>query len=1097
MAANVAPPPTPGDQVGPYQLCELLGVGGMATVYRAVDASGAECAVKILHPGKAQTDELKRFRREFLALRDLRHSGIVQVYEAGAHNDYPWIAMEYVDGADLGSLIERWQANPPPNRFADVERIFRGLCDALSYVHEKGLIHRDLKPSNVLVNQSGEAKLTDFGVVKAPGAFTTQLTMAGKLVGTVAFMSPEQITGEEVTAKSDLYCLGAVLYMMLTLRRPIEADNIAGYLARHITETPRLPSLVVSEVPRNLERICMNLLEKEPCQRPASAQEVLSMIEGTEVAAVRTIHGRDAELGWLEQQLDRLAIGSGGVAVLVGPSGIGRTAILEVFVERARRRGHVVAAASGTRVGVIEQLAAQFPTDSSLGEGVCRGPCVLVVDDLDRLEAQAMSTLTDMVRSRVAIEGLPILLVGSVEGVAGVAAGLVTGADTGLSSQRLDLTGIDREATIAIVREQGVGGAMAAALGRRLAEELQGSPGAIVEQVGALVQAGWLVPSGGGVLRASCGMSALKNDPLPLPERIRHQEASRIESLSAPLRKVFDVLVVLDMEATIELVADISGIDMGPLSGSVRELVSRGFVRRREEGVHEILSLVSERYRDVAYSLIPKEWRSNLHRGIAEALRRRSRRQSGSFAEVIASHLLSGGQVGEAYPMLLVAAQSTLRSGKLQAASLLLDKADRARELGEDAMDTVAAIRCRRRLYSLRGQVLHQGDRPKEALEAWKIALASAREEGDAESVARAQAGLGLSRVVLGDVAAAAAGLEQSLARLPQGDPMWTEAAEALARTRLAQGDAGGAERLWMELLDLGREMGEGEVFAQAKAGLGLIALVKGQTNRGRDELDNAVYRMRDQANQKRLPTCLFRLSELAHAEGRLEQARELALEAESSCRDQAQIRGCVRSLGMAAQALLDLGQTSAAKLVAQDSATLARAQGAPKDVADVASVVTTARVLAHLGLHDEAQAILPTSPPAEVRDAVGLDDPIGGMLAVKSRIVAARNPIVAVALARQVVDRVPPVLPWMQVRHLLDAAHTLVAAKDETASNLVSRILQILDGTPYRLLVMEASVVSSRLSPGGSAEITANRLCVALDHELGSPQGFKERWRV
>jgi tetratricopeptide (TPR) repeat protein len=1095
MCASVAPPPTPGDQVGPYQLQELLGVGGMATVYRAVDESGAECAVKILHPGKAQTDELKRFRREFLALRDLRHPGIVQVYEAGGHNDYPWIAMEYVDGVDLGTLIERWQANPPPSRYADLERIFRGLCDALSYVHEKGLIHRDLKPSNVLVNPSGEAKLTDFGVVKAPGAFTTQLTMAGKLVGTVAFMSPEQITGEDVTAKSDLYCLGAVLYMMLTLRRPIEADNIAGYLARHITETPRLPSTIVADVPRHLERICMNLLEKEPAQRPASAAEVLAMVEGDEPIVQRSIHGRDAQLSWLDQRLDRLTSGSGGVAIIVGRMGVGRTALLEVFVERARRGGYVVAAASGSKVGVVEQLVAQIPGEGPLADRVCRGPCVLVVDDLDRLDGPPMAALTELVRGRVAIEGLPVLLVGSVASTAGVAAGLCTGADTGLSSQRLDLGGIDREGAIAIVRDQGVGGAMGAALGRRLVDELDGSPGAIVEQVAALVQAGWLVPSPGGGLRASCGMSAIKNDPLPLPERIRRQEAERIEGLAESLRPVFDVLVVLDMEATTDLVGEISGVDPGPLADIVRALVSQGFVRCREEGVHQIVSLVSDRFRDVAYSLISKSVRSNLHRLIAEALRRRSRRRSGTFAEVIATHLLSGGQVGEAYPMLLVAAQSILRAGKVQAAIKLLEKADRARELGEDAMEPMAAIRCRRRLYSLRGQVLHQTGKPNEALEAWKAALASAREEGDAESVARAQAGLGLARVALGEVVEASSGLEQSLARLPQGDPMWTEAAEALARTRLAQGDAGGAERLWRELLDLGREMGEGEVYAQATAGLGLIALVQGQTARGRDELENAVFRMRDQANQKRLPTCLLRLSELAHAEGRLEQAREHALEAETICRDQGQIRGCVRALGMAATALYDLGQEAGAKLVAQDSATLARAQGAPQSVADVASVIATARVLSALGLLKEAQVLLPTSPPAEIREAVGLDDPIGGMLGVKSCIVLARNPIVAVALARQVVDRTPPALPWLHIRHLMDATHTLISAGDETAPDAVERIEQLVAGTSYRLLQLEASLLSARLSPGGAPAIAANHLRDVLDQELGSPKGFGARW--
>ena len=199
MRAHIEPPPLPGDQVGSYRLGDMLGVGGMATVYKATHPEHGLVALKVLHPGKADTEEARRFRREFLTLRELDHPAVVRVFEAGKHGVYPWLAMEYVDGVDLGTLVDRWNAEPPADRFGRVEVIFRDLCEALRAVHVAGLVHRDLKPSNVLVTSGGRAKLTDFGVVKSQGGqFTTQLTVAGKLVGTVAFMAPEQITGEVV-----------------------------------------------------------------------------------------------------------------------------------------------------------------------------------------------------------------------------------------------------------------------------------------------------------------------------------------------------------------------------------------------------------------------------------------------------------------------------------------------------------------------------------------------------------------------------------------------------------------------------------------------------------------------------------------------------------------------------------------------------------------------------------------------------------------------------------------------------------------------------------------------------------------------------------
>lgn len=1098
----VTPPPTPGDTVGPYVLGELLGVGGMATVYRGVDQSNNVAAVKILHPGKAQTDEVKRFEREFLALRDLRHPSVVQVYEAGVAGEYPWIAMEYVDGSDLGTLVDRWTANPPLDRFAQAERIFRGLCEGLQLIHSKGLIHRDLKPSNVLVTSNGEAKLTDFGVVKAPGAFTTQLTVAGKLVGTVAFMSPEQITGDPVTPASDLYSLGAVLYVLLTLRRPIEADNVAGYLARHITETPRLPSDIDSNVPPHLERVCMSLLKKEPIQRPSSAADVLAMLDGTADGPFRNVHGRDSEMDWLMARLEAIERGAGGVALIVGDVGSGRTALLEQFVHSVGSRGVVCAAASGARTELVGQLSRQLPAQAAgsaswlgLATAASLQPTVLVVDDLDQMDQSAIEGMTNLLRQQVAIEGSPILLVGSVRSVDGPLAPIANGTATGLTPDTLEVLGLERPAVIALVRELGVAGAFGAALGRRLTIDLGGVPGAVVEQVNALVQSGWLIPTHDGGLRAGCTMEALRNDPLPLPERLRQREAARIDGLSAPARHLFDVMVVLDMEATLELVGEIAAIETQSVGRALNELTQVGLIQTRTEGVHQIVSLRGDRNRDVAYQLIAKDKRTQLHRAVAASLRRRSRRRSGTFAEVIASHLLSGGQVGEAFPMLLVAAETTLRAGRNRQTVKLLEKAERARSTVSGDLDSAMEQRYNQRLYALWGSVQSRLGKHREAMDAWQQSLEVARVRKDMESVARAQAGVGLARAALGDVVAASSGLEQALGRLPQGDPMWARAAEALARTRLSRLDVDGASRLWMELLELGREMGEGAVHARAMGGLGLIALVQGRLTEGQDLLENAAFRMRDQPNPRVLPEILLRLSELAHAQGRLEAAREKALEAESIARDLGRLPVCVSALGVVSRCLLDIGVPHEARLIAHDAATLARTLGPVESIMAVGCVLPVARVFLALGAIEDAAAILPATPPGQGEGTLGIDDPIGGLLAVKSRIVVARNPTVAVALARGVLDRQGAPLAWARGRQLMDAAQTLIEANDERGEEAVQTTLDMFRNGPFRLLRMESGLLADSVWEDGPEAKEAKAILASLDHELGSPEGFRSRW--
>ena len=276
--------------------------------------------------------------------------------------------------------------------------------------------------------------------------------------------------------------------------------------------------------------------------------------------------------------------------------------------------------------------------------------------------------------------------------------------------------------------------------------------------------------------------------------------------------------------------------------------------------------------------------------------------------------------------------------------------------------------------------------------------------------------------------------------------------------------------------------------------GLGQIHFVQGRLVQGRDVMENAVFRLRDQSAPWVLPEALLCLAQLTHSAGQLESARTLALEAEAAARDLPRLPLCVAALGLTARCLLDIGVPHDARLIASDAATMARTLGPVESEMAIGCVLPAARVLVALDALDAAAAILPATPPNQ-DEGIGIGDPIGGLLAVKSRLVLRRNPAVAVALAGSVLDRPPAALVWWAVRHLLDAAHTLASAGEDRAGEAVRRALALLEGHGLDLLEMEASLLAKRLGVEPMAAQRGMDLLDSFEHTLGSPEGFRARW--
>lgn len=254
---------------GRYELDHKIGEGGMARVYAGRDLRlSRRVAIKIPHKHfSSDPDFLERFRHEAQAAAMLAHPNIVDVYDVGQDGDIHYIVMEFVEGTDLKTLINREGPLPVAQAVGIAEQIARGLHAA----HRAGMVHRDIKPQNVIVTADGQAHVTDFGVAKSQ--LSTALTETGVAFGTVDYLSPEQARGRPATAQSDLYALGVVLYEMLTGRLPFQGDSAVAVAMKHATEPPPPPRQLNPQIPQSLEKLMLRALAKEPAQRPQSALE--------------------------------------------------------------------------------------------------------------------------------------------------------------------------------------------------------------------------------------------------------------------------------------------------------------------------------------------------------------------------------------------------------------------------------------------------------------------------------------------------------------------------------------------------------------------------------------------------------------------------------------------------------------------------------------------------------------------------------------------------------------------------------------------------------------------------------------------------------
>ena len=350
---SVSPPEAKTFASGRYVVKRLLGEGAQKSVYLVDDTTlGRQCALSMLNAALLDPSDVDRIRREAQTMAQFgAQSNIVTVYDYGEEDGTPFIVCEYVPG---GELREELAAAAGPLRLERALEVAIDICRALSFAHRRDIVHRDVKPGNIWLAEDGSAKLGDFGV--ALGSDRTRLTMTGAIVGSPAYMAPEQAQGQAVDARSDLYSLGCVLYELLTGRRPFTGEDAMSVISQHVHVPPPPPSHHNPQVPRRLERLVLKLLAKNKEERPSSAGDALADLEQltpavlaqTEPPAVlQPLHrlagapfvGRQQELAALKAALEETLVGKGSLQVVAGEAGIGKTRLARELMLYAQLRG--------------------------------------------------------------------------------------------------------------------------------------------------------------------------------------------------------------------------------------------------------------------------------------------------------------------------------------------------------------------------------------------------------------------------------------------------------------------------------------------------------------------------------------------------------------------------------------------------------------------------------------------------------------------------------------------------------------------------------------------------------------------------------------
>lgn len=908
-----------------------------------LDREIALSVIRIAGLDEASIERVRREARQMARLGD--HPNIVNIFDVGEEEGFIYLVAELMPGGSVDEQLNRAGGALPPER---VLTIARQVAAALQYVHAEGIVHRDIKPANVWLSRDGTAKLGDFGL--AAGAQASRLTAEGMLLGTVAYMAPEQATGSSVDSRSDLYSLGALLYETATGKPPFAGDDAIAVISQQINTAPVAPTWHNPNLSPGLEQLILDLLAKSPDDRPQSAADVLERLEDLEdqpapsagKAEVQenpldrlaggVFVGREAESHQLRLMLDAARKNSGGVALLVGEPGIGKTRMAEELLTYAKMKGAQVATGRcyegegapaywpwiqvirstvhdrsakalasemGSGAGYIAEIVSdvrqalpevQSPAGSDLEasrfqlfdsvtnflRNASRSkPMVIFLDDMHWADKPSLLLLDFLSRQ---LRDTRILVVctyrdielGRQHPLAQSLASIIREPNT----RRILLRGLT-EADLARYIKLTTGSEPDESLVKAIAAETEGNPFFIIETVRLLASEGRLSARGDG------------SWSLTIPQGVKEVIGRRLDLLSEQCNQVLTVASVLGREFELPAIELLSSMPTVTLLEALDEAVGARVLSpaggSRYRFAHALI-------RETLYEELSTARRLRLHKSAGETLERLAGDDPDRYLFELAHHYFEAsalGEVGKAISYARRAGDKAMHQLAFEQAAEQYDHALQALDLTE-AGDGSDEERCKLLLAMGRAQVSSAD--PAAAHRTFQAAFKQAADSGLKELMAEAALGLG-------DILTGVGAVSQELVETLEAAISATSGQESALRVRLLArlGEAYRFDKstkhkedeLSREAVSMARRVGDPLATAQALYAR-IISLGEGREAHSQIKLASELIGIAAKAGdvERRLlglrmrMVMLFFVNRIPEARRDVEQYAELAAEA-------------------------------------------------------------------------------------------------------------------------------------------------------------------------------------------------------------------------
>lgn len=704
-----------------YQILEELGSGGISTVYKVRDTeSGRTLALKRVEPSRNSEEELHRFAREFRFLSRIDHPNIVKVYETGRDGSLPFFTMEYLEGKTLADLLtepDRGYALALKRDPTTLRNFLGQVCRALSFIHEEGTVHRDIKPSNLMIHGDGptsSVKVLDLGLAKFRDVEPGPATQSAQILGTVHYSAPEQIRNLNVDGRADLYSLGAILYEIMTGRRPFGGDSAVSVAMQHLNELPVPPRVHDLDVPHYIQLIVMKLLEKDPDRRYRSPEDLMidfndpdvvdEIDDATIAAPPLLLHprflGRREPSARARTVMTELRAGTGSVLPISGDPGIGKTRFLNELCADAKVMGLQVLSGTCYRDAQTPYLPIISAIRNGLGERSLwnwvdkddRFPLARLFPELRDEAVQAIpdehqqvdqkrivGALVDLLEA--ASRNSPIILciddlqwadepslavLDALSGKVGdIPVAILVGHrpfETEPPAFLPEKSGVQLSPLPRDVTRDLIGSVLGSLdVQEELLAEVygvsDGNPFSVIESIRSLEEL--------GVLRWKRNQWNYTGIGQDLPERIEWQVNQRIARLSGRRREILEWACVLGRPFTHTLIEAADFGDEIEVHTDLTWLARNNILRLTGPDTYD---LFHARISEAVMAAIPEDRLIACHRSVGEALLQMSSKDP----DEISRHLIKGGEIERAVPYLLKAGEEHLRRCSFQAGLDLL-----------------------------------------------------------------------------------------------------------------------------------------------------------------------------------------------------------------------------------------------------------------------------------------------------------------------------------------------------------------------------------------------------------------------------------------